>query len=212
MWISCIPLNEPKWNTDTLLALQKQFATWTSLRIEWLYRQARRTEERVSRQGCRGGCWGVEEFIEQIGEAVTLWDVWDVIASRRRRTVTADLVVKPVSNQIRSVEGFSAGLNRCCVLGKRQKLQSRLNFIYPWQAQKWRGIKTEIKSNHDRVEALSSEQGRRKLEENWIIFSEIAKLCENIWRYYNAMPTKPDNEVDISLIVGRSTSVIFILL
>ena len=58
MWISCNPLNEPKWYTDTLLALQKQFATWTSLRIEWLYRQARRTEERVSRQGCRGGCCG----------------------------------------------------------------------------------------------------------------------------------------------------------
>ena len=46
------------------------FATWTSLRIEWFYRQARRTEERVSRQGCRGGCcgvWGVSRT-----EAVTL--------------------------------------------------------------------------------------------------------------------------------------------
>ena len=59
---------------------------------------------------------------------------------------------------------------------------------------------------------LAYSEGRRKLEENWIILSQIAKLCQNIWRYYNAMPTKPDNEVDISLIVGRSTSVIFILL
>ena len=80
--------------------LKKQFATWTSLRIEWL-RQTRRTEERVSRQGYRGGCWG--------GWGVYRPDwggshqVWDVIALRRRRTVTADLVVKPVSNQIRSV-------------------------------------------------------------------------------------------------------------
>ena len=90
-------------------------------------------------------------------------------------------------SQIRSgqFEGFSAGLNRCCVLWKRQNLQSRLNFIYPWQAQKWWGIKTEIKSNHDRVEALSlqrrSSQIGGKLNNfvrNWKIVSKYLKILQ----------------------------------
>ena len=59
----------------------------------------------------------------------------------------------------------------CWERGK--KMQSRLSFIYPWQAQKWWGIKTEIKSNHDRVEALSLQ--RRS--------SQIGGKLNNVFRH-----------------------------
>ena len=142
------PLNEPKWYTDTL-----------ALQLELLWGLSDQDKQGGQRRGLVDKAVevvavGVEEFIEQIGEAVTLCEMWFHQGGGGGLSLR---IWSSSRSQIRSgqFEGFSAGLNRCCVLWKRQNLQSRLNFIYPWQAQKWWGIKTEIKSNHDRVEALS---------------------------------------------------------
>ena len=118
--------------------------------------------------------WGLSDFIDKQGGqrrglvdkavevvAAGVWGVyrtdwggshlvWDVIASRRRRTVTADLVVKPVSNQIRSVEGFSAGLNRCCV-GTEEKIAIKTQLYLPMT-----GAKVVRHKNRGKVKSWQS--------------------------------------------------------